>query len=66
MNEELMKLIHEKHKSIRNIRRMEKRIQVQIPCMYPESEISWIDIFQAPFSVEKIVTKWLCMGGEVC
>lgn len=66
MNEEIMNLIHEKCGYIKNIRNENGRIQVQIPWAYDDSLECWIEIFEAPSSVEKVITKWLSLGGKVC
>lgn len=49
---------------IKNIRNLDGRYQVKI--MDSEEETSWIDIFQAPMSVEQLFYKWLSLGGEIC
>jgi hypothetical protein len=65
MTQELMKLIHENCNHIKKIRNLDGRIQVQIPCVYPDSETSWIELSQAPVNVEKAVRKWIELGGEI-
>lgn len=63
--DELMNLIQKKCAYIKSIRNLDGRIQVQIPCIYANSEISWIEIFQAPIQVEKVIKSWLAMGEKV-
>jgi hypothetical protein len=65
MTKELMDLIHDKCNHIKKIRNIDGRIQVQIPCVYPDSEMSWIELSQAPVNVEKAVRKWIELGGEI-
>ena len=63
MNLELKDLIHDKSGYIKDVRIFEGRIQVKI--LDDDSEISWIEIFQAPSHVEKVIVKWLSLGGEI-
>lgn len=65
MNDELLKLIREKCYYILNIRKIKSYVEVQIPCTYQESEISWIPLSQSTIECEKIIEKWLSMGGEI-
>ena len=65
MSQELMNLIHEKCRYIRNVRNVDGYIWVQMPYIFPDSEMSWIPKFQAPKMVEEIIDRWLMLGGKL-
>ena len=65
MNEELLNLIKNKWSVIVDIRKSKGFVEVKIPCMYEDSEMSWIPFWQAPVPVEEIIRKWIDLGGQV-
>lgn len=63
INEEIMRLIHEKCKFIMDIRCNNGIIEVKLPNI--RREMCWISIFQVHIDVQEVVFKFLELGGKI-
>jgi hypothetical protein len=64
MSESLLELIHQNCSYVRDVRKINGYIYVQI-LDNPDNEISWIPLYEASIPVEKIIKKWISLGGEI-